>query len=117
MQLLKFLGQLGVLWGIYLISDCLATLAALPVPPNVLGVVILFCLLCLGVIKVEHVEGMADFLLRHLVFFFIPIVAGLMEWGAMFREHGLALTFAIVASSLAAHFACLWLTRTLHREQ
>ena len=117
MQTLKFLGQLGVLWGIYLLSDCLASLAALPVPPNVLGVVILFGLLCLGIIKVEQVEGMADFLLRHLVFFFIPIVAGLMEWGAMFREHGAALVFAIVASSLAALFACLWLTRILHREK
>jgi holin-like protein len=116
-QTLKYFGQLAVLWGIYLLSDYLAALMDLPVPPNVLGVVILFGLLCLGVIKVEQVEGMADFLLRHLVFFFIPIVAGLMEWGDMFREHGLALAFAIIASSLAALFACLWLTRALHREE
>jgi len=116
-QTLQYLGQLALLWGIYLISDLLVTLAGLPIPANVLGVVILFSLLCLGVIKLEHVEGMADFLLRHLVFFFIPIIAGLMEWGGMFKEYGLTLALAIVVSSLAPLFACAWITLALRREK
>ena len=106
-----------MLWGISLLGGYLASLTDLPIPGNVLGVVILFSLLCLGVIKVEQVEGMADFLLKHLVFFFIPIVAGLMEWGTMFREHGPALALTIVASSLATLFVCAWLTLALRRKE
>ena len=117
MQTLKYLGQLAVLWGIYLCSDFLVALSGWPIPANVLGVVILFSLLCLGVIKPEHVEGMADFLLRHLVFFFVPLVAGLMEWGGIFKEYGLALAVAIVVSSLATLFASAWLTLFLRREE
>jgi holin-like protein len=117
MQTIKHLCQLAVLWGIYLLSDYIVLLADLPVPTSVLGIIILFGLLCLGVIRIEQVEGMADFLLRHLVFFFIPIVAGLMEWGGMFREHGLTLAFAIVGSSLAVLFVCAWLARVLYREE
>ncbi|MCL2123551.1 MAG: CidA/LrgA family protein [Desulfovibrionaceae bacterium] len=117
MQTLKYCGQLGMLWGISLLGGYLASLTDLPIPGNVLGVVILFSLLCLGVIKVEQVEGMADFLLKHLVFFFIPIVAGLMEWGTMFREHGPALALTIVASSLATLFVCAWLTLALRRKE
>jgi len=116
-QTLKYCGQLGMLWGISLLGGYLASLTDLPIPGNVLGVVILFSLLCLGVIKVEQVEGMADFLLKHLVFFFIPIVAGLMEWGTMFREHGPALALTIVASSLATLFVCAWLTLALRRKE
>jgi len=117
MQILKYFGQLGILWGISLLGGYLASLANLPIPGNVLGVVILFSLLCLGVVKIEQVEGMADFLLKHLVFFFIPIVAGLMEWGGMFREHGLTLALAIVVSSLASLFVCAWLTLALRRKE
>jgi len=115
-QPLKYCVQLGILWGISLLGGYLSSLTDLPIPGNVLGVVILFCLLCLGVIKLEQVEGMADFLLKHLVFFFIPIVTGLMEWGGMFREHALALTLAIAVSSLATLFACAWLTLALRRK-
>jgi hypothetical protein len=43
----------------YLLSDQLVLPANLPIPANVLGVIILFGLLCLGVIKVEQVEGTA----------------------------------------------------------
>jgi len=116
-QPLKYLGQLAVLWGIYLLSDALVTLTALPVPANVLGIFILFGLLCLGVLRVEQVEGMADFLLKHLVFFFIPIVTGLMEWGGVFLEHGPALACAIVVSSLAALFASAWLALAPTRKE
>jgi holin-like protein len=116
-QTLRYFFQLAILWGIYLLSDLLVSLAALPIPGNVLGVVILFGLLCLGVIKLEQVEGMADFLLKHLVFFFVPIVAGLMEWGGMFKEYGLTLALAIVASSLVTLFACAWITLALRREE
>jgi len=116
-QTLKCLGQLAVLWSIYLLSDYLVSLTDFPVPANVLGVVILFCLLCFGVIRLEQVEDVADFLLKHLVFFFIPIVAGLMEWGGMFREHALTLASAIIVSSLTPLFACAWIVLVLRREK
>ena len=117
MHTIKCLGQLAVLWSIYLLSDYLVALADLPVPGNVLGVVILFSLLCIGIIRIEQVEQAADFLLKHLMFFFIPIVAGLMEWGGMFREHALTFAFAILVTSLLPLFACAWLVLGLRREK
>ena len=116
-QTLKYFGQLALLWSISLLGGYLASLTALPIPGNILGIVILFCLLCLDVIKLEQVEGIADFLLRHLMFFFIPITAGLMEWGGMFQAHGPALVFAIAVSSLPPLFACAWLALALCRKE
>jgi holin-like protein len=111
------LGQLGLLWGISLAGRFLAEALALPVPGNVLGVLLLFGLLCLGVVKLEQVARTADFLLRHLVFFFIPIAVGLMDWGATFAQYGLMLLLAVVISSVLPFFAVSYLTLLLQRRR
>ncbi len=113
---LRMLGQTALLWGVYWVSNRFVTAAGLPVPGNVVGVLLLFTLLCLGVIRLEHVQEAADFLLRHLVFFFIPIAVGLMNWGQVFQDHGLVLLAAIVVSSLLPFWAVGFITQWLHRK-
>lgn len=117
MRIVKCLGQLGVLWGAYLAGKWLTEALALPVPANVVGVVLLFTLLCLGVVRLEHVAETADFLLRHLVFFFIPIAVGLMDWGGVFYQYGLVLLAAVVVSSALPFFTVGFLTLALHRKR
>ena len=78
-ETLKALGQLAILWAIYWCSTWLVRVTGAPIPGNVVGVVILFTLLCTGVLKVRQVELAADFLLKHLVFFFSAVAVGLME--------------------------------------
>jgi len=99
-QTIKALGQLALLWLIYWACDWLVTTTGLPVPATVLGVVALFLLLLTGVVKLHHVQDAADLLLKHLVFFFIPVAVGLMEWGGVFYEHGLVLLAAILVSTI-----------------
>lgn len=99
-QTLKALGQLAILWAIYQGSTWLAKATGLPIPGNVLGVLALFGLLCLGVLKLSQVELAADFLLKHLVFFFMSIAVGLMEWGSVFYNYGAVLLAAIVVSAV-----------------
>ncbi len=113
-QTLKALGQLALLWAIYLGSTWLVGFLGLPIPGNVVGVVLLFSLLCLGVVKLEYVELAADLLLKHLVFFFVPIAVGLMEWGGVFREYGLTLALAIVLSAVLPLLAVGGLTQLLN---
>ncbi|WP_243321941.1 CidA/LrgA family protein [Geothrix sp. SG200] len=99
MKQLKILGQLTLLALIYLLGNQVARLAHLPVPGNVVGIILLYLLLNLGVVRLEHVQEAADFLLRHLVFFFIPVAVDLMNWGGVFYRYGLALALAIVLST------------------
>jgi len=115
MRIVKYLGQLGILWGIYYVGRWLTEALALPVPANVVGVVLLFALLCLGVVKLDSVAETADFLLRHLVFFFIPIAVGLMDWGGVFYQYGFVLLAAVVVSSALPLFAVGFMTLFLHR--
>lgn len=112
---LRIVWQAAILTGIYRASCWFVDLTGLPVPGNVVGVAGLFTLLCLGVVKLEHVAGAADFLLRHLVFFFIPITVGLMEWGGVFKEHGFVFLAAVLVSSLVPFWLVGFVTQWLHK--
>lgn len=92
---LHFFGQCALLWLISWAGDQAIILTGLPIPGNVLGMLLLFVLLLAGVIKLEYIQQAANFLLKHLVFFFIPVAVGLMNWGELFYSHALVLTLAI----------------------
>lgn len=99
-ETLKALAQAGLLWLVYQASNLLAEASGLPIPGNVIGVALLFTLLCTGVVKLRHVELAADFLLKHLVFFFAAVAVGLMEWWQVFVDYGLTLLAAITVSAV-----------------
>jgi holin-like protein len=78
MTKLKLFREALIILGIYLVGEVLSSALHLPVPGNILGMVILFILLCTKVVKVENISNVTDFLLNHLSFFFIPAGVGLM---------------------------------------
>ncbi|WP_297421686.1 CidA/LrgA family protein [Clostridium sp.] len=75
---MKLFREALIILGIYLLGELLSSLLHLPIPGNILGMVILFILLLTNVIKVENISTVTNFLLDHLAFFFIPAGVGLM---------------------------------------
>lgn len=75
---MKLFREALIICGIYLIGEEISNLLHLPIPGNILGMVILFILLCTKIVKVENIENVTNFLLDHLAFFFIPAGVGLM---------------------------------------
>lgn len=72
----------------------------LRIPGNVLGMILLFVLLWTRAVRLEWFEGAADFLVRHLSFFFVPISVGLMTLGGMIAENGIQLAVILVLSAI-----------------
>lgn len=75
---MKLFREALIVFGIYLFGEVLASVLPIPIPGNILGMIILFVLLYTKVIKVENIKNITDFLLNHLAFFFIPAGVGLM---------------------------------------
>jgi holin-like protein len=71
----------------------------LPLPGNLVGMLLLFALLTGGVIRLEWVEAGASLLVRHLAFFFIPIAVGLMAFENLFVRHGVAIVVTLLVSA------------------
>jgi len=73
----------------------------LPLPGNLLGMLLLLGLIASGVVPLRWVEGSAALLIRHLGFFFVPITVGLMGAGELFASNGTAiLTILIVSAAM-----------------
>lgn len=99
---LKIIGQIFLLWVIYYISTWVVTFLHLPIPGSVLGMISLFSLLSSGVIKEQWFSSAANFLLKHLSFFFVPIAVELMVWSDLFIQKGYLLFLPLVVSTLVA---------------
>ncbi|MFQ9846524.1 MAG: CidA/LrgA family protein [[Clostridium] leptum] len=69
---MKVILQIGVVFGVCLIGEAAACFLPFPFPASVLSMILLFLLLCLKVLKIDHIRQKADFLLQNMAFFFIP---------------------------------------------
>lgn len=67
-----------IILGICFLGEFIHKFLHLPIPGNVLGMIMLFLFLCTGVVKLEMIQEISDFLLDHLAFFFIPAGVGLV---------------------------------------
>ena len=109
----KFLWQMAFLMALFLASNWLVGFTGLPMPGNVLGIIVLFLLLLTGVVKEEHISTAANFLLKHMVFFFVPVAVGLMQWGGVFYDYGWILLAAVVIGAILPLLTVGLLGRTL----
>ena len=76
---MKYMKQIGVIVTIAFIAELLYFVIPLPIPASVYGMAILFISLCLGIIKLEMVEDVADWILSIMPIFFIAPTVGLIE--------------------------------------
>ena len=76
---MKYMKQIGVITTIAFIGELLYFVIPLPIPASVYGMAILFLTLCLGIIKLDMVEDVADWILSIMPIFFIAPTVGLIE--------------------------------------
>lgn len=76
---MKLFREAIIIFGIYLLGVLITDITGVLIPGNVIGMVILFLLLYLKVIKVEQISTISNFFLEHLAFFFIPAGVGLIS--------------------------------------
>ena len=117
LRLSRLAGQLILIWFIYWASNAFADFSGLPIPGNVIGVILLFGLLSARIVRLEHIVEGADFLLKHLVFFFIPLTVSLMNCGHIFYDYGIVLAAAIVISTILSFWTVGYLTELFIKKE
>ena len=69
---MRLLLQLALILSVCFIGDFLHRVCGIPLPGNILAMLILFLLLCTKLVKVDQIAEMSDFFLKRLPFFFLP---------------------------------------------
>ena len=111
---MKFFRESILILSSYFAGELVSKLLHLPIPGNIIGMILLFLLLTSNIVKVEKVEPLANFFLDHLAFFFIPASVGLMTSFAdlkssLFKIILLCIITTIIvlsATALTVEFIC-----------
>ncbi len=90
------------------VAGLLLNAAGVPLPTNVIGLLLLAGALATGAVKAERVRPASDVLLRHIILFFVPAVAGIVQFGPQLRHQWPAVVGATVGGVVAATLAAGW---------
>jgi len=82
-----------------LLGEVIGRGLGLPIPGNVLGMVLLLIALRLGLVRLDWVNEAAELLLGHMALFFVPAGVGVMTYAAMIGREWLPITVATVVST------------------
>lgn len=96
---LRVIIHIFFLYALLLIGNLLQETFHLFIPGSVIGMLLLFILLKLGIIKLKWIDEGVSFLLRHLTLFFIPVTIGFMEYLELFKGRGILLLIITVIST------------------
>lgn len=99
---MKLFRESIIILGIYLISEFISRFFTLPIPGNILGMLVLLALLITKIIKVEQIETLSNFFLDHLAFFFIPAGVGLMSSAGIIKDSWLRIILVCVITTIIA---------------
>jgi holin-like protein len=104
--------QVAILLVIFLIGNQIRKYTHAPLPGSIIGLIILFLLLQLKIIKMDWIEQGASWLLSELLLFFIPAAVGVInyqqaigsKWGKLFVVIVLSTLTVMAFTGLTAQF-------------
>lgn len=100
MYMKQFLILLTALFAGYIASEGFG----LPLPSNVIGLLLLLLALITGLVKLKDVEDTADFIIKHLALFFVAPTVGLMLYFNLIGESFLQITLPLFGSIIVGFF-------------
>lgn len=95
----RFVGQYVLLWAVYDAATHLVAAWRLPLPANLVGLLLFLLLLGTGVVQPAMLREVTTLVTRHLPFLFVPLAVGLMAWPQLLAAHGLVLLLALLGSA------------------
>ncbi len=102
----RFLSVVALLWTINRASNFAMSHYHLPIPGFVLGFGLLYSAVATNLIPCRWIETSAGFLVKHLAFFLVPIVSGLLDYLDVLRASGVQIVIVLIVSAIVG----LWAT-------
>ena len=101
--------QLAVIFAFLAIGELIVWTTGTTVPSSIIGMLLLTLCLSLRIVKLRHVEGVADFLVQNLGFFFVPAGVALMGYFDLLAEQWLPIVGAsalstVIVIAVTGHF-------------
>lgn len=107
--------QIGIVLGVCFLGQVIEKLLPFPFPGSVISLVLLFILLCTGLLRQEHIKEKSNFLLQNMAFFFIPSGVGIVTHFDTLRDSILSLLLVCVLTTVITFAATAFTVKGVMR--
>lgn len=97
---MKYIKQLLIILLVSFIAEAMEYFIPLPVAASVYGLILMLIGLMTGIIPLEKVEGVADYLVGIMALMFVPPTVGIMATVDELKEMGVALVVISAVTTL-----------------
>lgn len=92
---INFTIGLLIIFAVLYASKFILSLIKIAFPAPILGIILLFVLLKIGIIKENWIEEFCNFMLKNMILFFIPIFVGIITYTDLISKNFLAIIMTI----------------------
>src|SRR5699024_9011173 len=100
MKYIQIIIQILFLFVLFWIGEWIREIFHLMIPGSVIGLVLLFILLISGIVKEKYIRSGANFMMKHLVLFFVLATVGIMGYIDLFKGKGVFLIVITIVSTI-----------------
>lgn len=105
---MKLLSQIGIVFGICLVSIGMEALLPFSFPAGVIGMILTFFLLLFKIIKLEQIQSVSDYLLGNMAFFFVPAGVNIMNYLDVLKSNLLPILVISIVSTILTFAAAAY---------
>lgn len=108
---MKLLSQIGIIFGICLVSMGIEAILPFAFPASVIGMLLTLLLLLFKILKLEQIRTVSDFLLGNMAFLFVPAGVNIMNYLTVLKENVIPLLVICVISTILTFAATAYSIR------
>lgn len=112
---MKYMKQICIIVGICFLAEVLEYLIPLPIAASIYGLLLMLTVLVSGIVKLQDVEGVADFLTGNMTILFIPSTVGIMASVTELKEMLVPLLLISVVTTFVIMAVTGWVTQGIIR--
>ncbi|UQY43791.1 CidA/LrgA family protein [Erwinia sp. PK3-005] len=92
--------QVAIYIGLFICAQQLVSWLHLPLPANIVGMLLLLALLALRVMPLKWVKAGGNWLLAEMLLFFVPAVVAVVNYGDLLKTEGWRICVVIALSTM-----------------
>ena len=112
---MKIIIQTGIIFAICWLSQIIEAILPFDFPASVIGMILVFLLLLLKILKVEHIKEKTDFILGNMSFFFLPAGVSIIQYLDVLKNTIVQLFIICLVSTVLTFAACAYSMKAVMR--